>query len=155
MIETQARVVRLDSGHAWVEPRPHSPCGQCDPVHGCRSLAIARMFSAGSSAFRVKNPLAADVGDWVTVSIPERGMLHSALLMYLVPLAGLFVGAAAGALASETVSVLAGIAGFATALLAVRRASRGFGQRALFQPVITERLDVLAPTPERPCRSKS
>ncbi|MCW3479203.1 SoxR reducing system RseC family protein [Neisseriaceae bacterium JH1-16] len=155
MIETQARVVRLESSHAWVEPRPHTPCGQCDPVHGCRSLSIARMFRAGSSAFRVQNPLDAAVGDWVTVSIPERGMLNSALLMYLVPLAGLFVGAAAGALASETVSVLAGLAGFAAALLAVRRVSRGFGQRALFQPVITERLDVLASTPERPCRSKS
>jgi len=155
MIETQARVVRLESGHAWVEPRPHTPCGQCDPVHGCRSLAIARMFSPNDPAFRVKNPLHAAIGEWVTVSIPERGMLHSALLMYLVPLVGLFVGATAGALASETVSVLAGLAGFAAALVAVRRVSRGFGQRTLFQPVITERIDAFSPISERPCRSKS
>jgi sigma-E factor negative regulatory protein RseC len=155
MIDTQARVVRVELGHAWVEPRPRTPCGQCDPVHGCRSLSIARMFSTGDRSFEVRNPLDAAVGDWVTVSIPERGMLNSALLMYLVPLAGLFAGAALGALAGESVSVLAGLVGFAAALLVVRRTSRGFGQRSLFQPVITERIDVLALTPERPCRSKS
>ena len=44
MLETEAQVVSLHGGEAMVRPTPHSPCGQCDPVHGCRSLSLARMF---------------------------------------------------------------------------------------------------------------
>lgn len=56
MIETQARVLAAEQEFAWVEPRPHSRCRQCDPVTGCRSLSIARAFRPLGQHFRVRNP---------------------------------------------------------------------------------------------------
>lgn len=155
MIETQARVLSTEQDFAWVEPRPHSPCGQCDPVTGCRSLSIARAFSHGEARFRVHNPLGSQTGDWVSVSVPEQGVLKRALLMYLAPLAGLFAGAALGALASELVSVLVGGFGFAVTLLAVCRFARRYRHSALFQPAITARYSSEPFTMEKTCRSRN
>ena len=53
MIEAEARVLRCDGEQAWVELRPHTPCGHCDPQRGCRSLSLARAFHTGQSAFAV------------------------------------------------------------------------------------------------------
>ncbi|RXZ44280.1 SoxR reducing system RseC family protein [Crenobacter cavernae] len=154
MIETQARVVKADAGSAWVEPRPHSPCGQCDPETGCRTLNIARLFRNGAGHFRVADPLGVSPGDWVTVGVPEEGMLKSALVVYLVPLAGLFAGAALGAPAGEFASVCAAALGFSACLLGVKR----FGRRAdaaLYTPTIIAKFDRSSVPQRKPCRSRS
>ncbi|KZE25305.1 SoxR reducing system RseC family protein [Crenobacter luteus] len=154
MIETQARVIRVDGPHAWVEPRPHAPCGQCDPETGCRTLAIARLFRNGAGHFRVANPVGAEPGDWVTVAVPEAGLLHGALVVYLAPLAGLIGGAALAAPAGQFASVAAAILGFAAALVWVRRFSRR-ADAARFTPAIVAKTDRSTALQETPCRSRS
>lgn len=155
MIETQARVLSTEQDFAWVEPRPPSPCGQYGLVTGCRSLSIARAFSRGEARFRAHNPLGAQAGGWASVSVPEQGVLKSALPMYLAPLAGLFAGAALGALVNELASVTAGLFGFFLALLAEWRASRRYRQSAVFQPTITAKFPSEPFVLEKTCRSKN
>lgn len=155
MIETQARVVAAEAGYAVVEPRPHTPCGHCDPGTGCRSLAIARAFSAGPGHFRVRNPLDAAVGDWVTVSMAEAGVRNSALLMYLLPLGGLLGGALALAPLGEFASVSGGLAGLALTLPLVRRQAGRWQLSQDYQPVITGKLNPQHIKMERTCRSKN
>ncbi|AZN36420.1 SoxR reducing system RseC family protein [Iodobacter ciconiae] len=96
MIETEAQVLRLDGGYAWVKIKPHTPCGQCDPETGCKSVAVSRLFSRSQDGFRVKNPLSSKVGDLVTVAVEEQMLLKSAVWAYGVPLLLLIAGAAAG-----------------------------------------------------------
>ncbi|HJU49860.1 MAG TPA: SoxR reducing system RseC family protein [Pseudogulbenkiania sp.] len=58
------------------------------------------------------NPLDGQVGDGVVEPLSEPGVLKSARLMYLAPLAGLFLGVALGAAVSKPISVAAGMLGF-------------------------------------------
>jgi sigma-E factor negative regulatory protein RseC len=96
MIETEAQVIRIDGLHAWVKIKPHTPCGQCDPKTGCKSVAVSRMFSQTQEGFRVQNPLSSKAGDLVTVAVEEQQLLKTAAWAYGVPLLLLIVGAALG-----------------------------------------------------------
>ncbi|MDR3410612.1 MAG: SoxR reducing system RseC family protein [Formivibrio sp.] len=96
MIESEAVVTRLEQGHAWVRIRPHTPCGNCDPETGCKTVAMTRMFSGNNQEFRVRNPLEARVGDLVHVAIADGMLLSSALWGYGLPLGLMLVGATLG-----------------------------------------------------------
>ncbi|MGL6072419.1 SoxR reducing system RseC family protein [Craterilacuibacter sp.] len=156
MIETEARVLRVEQGAAWVEPRPHTPCGQCDAGGGCRSVSIARLFTGREPVFRVLDALGARVGDRVVVAVPERSLRLSVMLMYVLPLLALFAGAAIGALFGELPSALAGIAGLLASLLLVRQRAQRLSADQRFQPQIAHIVPADAITVAVPsaCRSK-
>ncbi|WP_432720136.1 SoxR reducing system RseC family protein [Jeongeupia wiesaeckerbachi] len=96
MIDTEAQVVRTDASHAWVVIRPHTPCGNCDPQTGCRSVAISRMFGQAQQQYRVNNPLGAKEGEYVKVAVAERTLLQSAFWAYGLPLLAMLLGALIG-----------------------------------------------------------
>lgn len=150
MIETEARVVETQEGCAWVETRPHSSCGHCDPETGCRSLSISRLFCVKPQRYQVSDPLGCRRGESVVVAIHERGLLKSALLMYLLPIVALFIGAVLGGHWSETASALAGLLSFFVAILMIRRYSTKYRHDADFQPHIIRRLGVTTLTVEKP-----
>lgn len=93
MIETQAQVIRTEGAHAWIRIRPHSPCGNCDPQTGCKSVAITRMFGQAQDSYRVSNPIAAQNNDLVMVAIAEDALLKTALWAYGLPMLLLLLGA--------------------------------------------------------------
>lgn len=101
MIETEAQVSRAEQDYAWVVIRPHSPCGHCDPITGCKSVAISRMFGSAQQEFRVRNSVHAQAGDLVHVAVPEQTLLRSALWAYGVPLLLLLLGAMLGRLGDQ------------------------------------------------------
>ncbi|MCP9758572.1 Fis family transcriptional regulator [Aquitalea sp. S1-19] len=157
MIETEARVLRVEPGAAWVEPKPHSPCGQCDAEGGCRSLSIARLFSGRDPVFRVLDSLGVGAGDQVMVAVPEKSLRQSVLLMYVLPLLALFAGALLGALFGEMASALAGLGCLLLSLLLVRRRAQRLSEDGRFQPHIASKLDpdAIVAAPARTCRSKN
>ncbi|WP_348944561.1 SoxR reducing system RseC family protein [Chitinibacter sp. FCG-7] len=93
MIETQAQVIRTEGTYAWIRIRPHSPCGNCDPETGCKSVAITRMFGQAQDSYRVSNPIAAQNNDLVMVAIAEDALLKTALWAYGLPMLLLLLGA--------------------------------------------------------------
>ncbi|WP_051304873.1 SoxR reducing system RseC family protein [Chitinilyticum litopenaei] len=128
MIETEAQVERLDGERAWVRLRPHSPCGHCDPVTGCKSVAISRMFGNARQEFSVRSPLPVVPGDLVVIAIPEPALLHSALWGYGLPLALLLLGAGFGGWLAGDAGALTGAASglvLAFVLLWLRRKQTG------------------------------
>jgi sigma-E factor negative regulatory protein RseC len=137
MIEAEARVLRCEGEQAWVELRPHTPCGHCDPQRGCRSLSLARAFHTGQSAFAVSNPLSAQAGDWVVVAARADSVRHSALLLYGVPLAALLAGALLGAPLGEGWSMALSGLGLAASLLALAWHARRAPHLDAHRPVIT------------------
>lgn len=156
MIETEASVLSVEAGHAWVAPKPHSPCGQCDPVHGCRSLQLARMFALREPRFRVLDPLGVQPGDKVLIAVPEKSLLHSATLLYLLPVLALMLGAGVASPWGEPAAVAAGVAALFLVFGLVRLFGRRLAGDVRFQPHIARRVDVTVSMEfVRTCRSRS
>lgn len=125
MIESEAEVLKVEADQAWVRIRPHTPCGNCDPETGCKSIAMSRMFSRGKSEFQVLNPLHAAPGDKVRVAVADGLLLRSALLGYGLPLCLLLVGAGFGrflgsAALADLTTLIGAAAGVGVGLLLAR-----------------------------------
>lgn len=116
MIETTATIVSKHDGFALVQ-LAESGCGRCHEPGGCGGqVNLSRIFCSPRKSFRVIDSGSAGVGDRVTIIIPEGRIFQSALLAYIVPLAGLFLGAAAGFLiGQETGSLVGAVSGLIVA----------------------------------------
>ncbi|MDR2614696.1 MAG: SoxR reducing system RseC family protein [Candidatus Accumulibacter sp.] len=115
MAEVKGTVSALDGDHAFVRVL-NEGCGRCHEPGGCGGAHLARAFCASPRVYRVKNPLGARPGEEVAVVIRDRTLLRSAIAGYLLPLLGLFLGAALGlAFAGETGSMAGAAAGLTTA----------------------------------------
>lgn len=147
-IEMPAWVVALDGEFAWVQTRPVQACPNCDPVHGCRSLSIARIFSPSANRFRVKNPHHAQLGETVWVQISANMLRKTAIFAYLLPFLGLMFGAVIGAFWDEWASIFGAILGLGLALLGLK-----FGKLGIEIPMIAQKSMQTIPT-QSGCASK-
>lgn len=75
-------------------------------------------------------------GQRVELGISESSLLRSAMLVYLVPLLGLFIGA--GLLQSLFANDLAAVLGAALAFILVRGWSLKLGEKHHYRPVILQ-----------------
>jgi sigma-E factor negative regulatory protein RseC len=125
MIFSEAQVERCEGDFAWVKIRPHSPCGNCDPKTGCKSVSITRLFGQGQQSYPVKNPLHARPNDFVKVAVNEGDLLGTAVWAYGFPLILLILGAVLGsALAypphDELYSLMGAVLGFLLSFVVLR-----------------------------------
>ncbi|MBS7661530.1 SoxR reducing system RseC family protein [Pseudomonas lalucatii] len=143
MIEESGRVVAVEAGAVWVETLRKSTCSSCSMSAGCGQGVLDRLGVGGRRGHvRALSDLSLSVGDAVVIGVREDLLVRGSLLVYLVPLMGLFAAAlAAERLAlSEPVVVLCALAGLALAALGVRwRSARTAGDPAL-QPVVLRAL---------------
>lgn len=154
MIESEAQVVRVENEYAWVRVKPHTPCGQCDPESGCKSVALTRLFG-GAQDFRVRNPVQAEPGDLVLVAVEDGLLLKSALWGYGLPLGLMLGGAAAGffmapAAWANSATLAGALLGAAGAFLLLRR--RRLNQ---IEPQIVRKCEPGLPLVASTCKSKS
>lgn len=138
LIYTDAQVLRLSplGDRVTVTPKPRSLCPKCDTASGCRQLNIGRFFANTTPEFTLENTLALKVGDWVRLSIEDKAVLHSAYLMYLLPLAGLIFGAIIGQLINEIWSVFFGLSALCLSFIAVHYYLKSSENTAHFHPVL-------------------
>lgn len=121
MIETPARITRLEDDSAWVVSAAPSSCGACGGK-GCGSSLFARVLHADEPEYRVDNPIGAAVGEAVVVGLPDGALLGAAVSGYLVPLLLLLLGAGIGQhFAGELGAVTGGLAGLGLAALYLKR----------------------------------
>ncbi len=133
-MDQDAIVIRVEGGHAYVETNGAADgCGHCHEAGGCQSGILTQLFGNKSWHYRLANRIDAVQGERVVVRVAEGSMLRAALAVYVLPLLGLLLGAAAGAGWRESVNADAGaalgaLAGFLLGLLAgllLRRAGLG------------------------------
>ena len=104
MIEERAVIISLENETsiaessatettATLEIERKIACGLCGQTRGCGTSLWGKLFAHQSSAFKAKNRINAKVGDSVIVGINESALLKSALLLYILPLATMFIGA--------------------------------------------------------------
>jgi sigma-E factor negative regulatory protein RseC len=100
MLETRAVIVRIEGRHALVQASQASGCEHCSGK-GCGASKLSGMFCSKPRLFQVENPINADVGDEVIISIAEGSILRGIGLVYLMPLLLLVTGAMLGSYWAE------------------------------------------------------
>lgn len=92
MVKEWATVVRWHNGRAVLRYGSNSGCGSCAARSTCGSYILNKIGpkTEYQLELEVSQPLV--VGQKVEVGIPEGSLLRSAMLVYLTPLVGLFIG---------------------------------------------------------------
>lgn len=141
MLGARAIVVRLEGEEAVVEALHGGGCGAC-AGGACSSGSMSKMLCVKPRQFRVRNKIGAHVGEEVEVSVVEGALLRSALILYALPMALLFVGAAAGSSrAGDAGAAIGALAGLLSGFVLARIITRSRQALASASPVITRCLD--------------
>lgn len=132
MVETPARVVRLQGDTAWVRVEAPESCGACGGK-GCGSTLYARMLHPREPEYAVDNPISAQPGERVVIGIEDGAVLRAVASAYGLPLVLLIMGALIGSSFGEGAAVLGGLIGLTLGLMRMKR------QPVLGSPVILRR----------------
>jgi len=116
-------VAKVMDGELVVEFRPSACCAGCEAIHAC-FLGDDKIRRA-----RVRDHLGARVGDSVEVALKPNALIKASLLIYIVPLIGLFVGLLLGqrfsaalewSLPADAAGIIFGFGFLAIALVCIR-----------------------------------
>lgn len=102
-----------------------------EPRGGCGTCRVCATGPGGARIVDAENAACALQGDRVSVEIADARHLRAACMVYLLPVAALVGGYAAGALLwhAETAGFLGGIAGLGCVILFIRRYDRRLSRR--------------------------
>ncbi|WP_161866592.1 SoxR reducing system RseC family protein [Pseudomonas yangonensis] len=148
MIEEQGRVVALEPGAVWVETLRKSTCSSCSANAACGQGLMDRLGVGRQRGYvRALSQMQLAIGDTVIIGVREDLLVRSSLLVYLLPLLGLFAAAllADGLGLSEPLVILAGLIGLSASWLMVRWRAARVAENPLLQPVVLRTLLVSVP----------
>ena len=95
MILETAKVVSIEADAVWVEAVQKSACESCSAQKGCGTSALSKL-TGKTSRIRVLTGTVQsqnlDLGQDVTIAIPEDVVVKASLLVYLVPLITSLIG---------------------------------------------------------------
>ena len=143
MIEEQGRVVAVEAGAVWVETLRKSTCSSCSANAGCGQGLMDKLGVGNRRGYvRALTDLQLDIGDSVAIGIREELLLRGSVLVYLVPLLGLFAGALSiQALDGSELQVIgAGLGGLLFSWLYIRWRSLRTADDPALQPVVLRAL---------------
>ncbi len=113
MIKQQAKVVACDDTTVWLEAERKSTCSGCQMKQGCGTGLLENHVGKRFSQISVQKTADVNIGQEVSIAIPEEALLQGALLMYILPLVLLFSFSALAKVLgfNELVEIIAGISG--------------------------------------------
>jgi sigma-E factor negative regulatory protein RseC len=79
-----------------VETQIKSTCGSCEAQSNCGTGAIAKVFASKRETLRFRLNEIVEVGQKVSLGIPEENLLKASALVYCLPLFTLVLSALAG-----------------------------------------------------------
>ena len=85
MMETRARVIRVEAGYAWVESERRSGCSHCGSRESCGVSALGKLFAVRTQRMRLPDPLGVQTGEDVVVGLSERRLVGAASVAYMLP----------------------------------------------------------------------
>lgn len=148
MIEEQGRVVALESGAVWVETLRKSTCSSCSANAACGQGLMDRLGVGRQRGYvRALTQAQLAVGDTVIIGVREDLLVRSSILVYLLPLLGLFAAAllAEGLMLPESLVIVDGLSGLLLSWLLVRWRAARVAENPALQPVVLRTLLVPAP----------
>jgi len=143
VIEEQGRVVAVEPGAVWVETLRKSTCSSCSVKAGCGQGLLDQLGASGRRGYvRALSNLQLNVGDAVIIGVREDLLVRGSLLVYLLPLLGLFTAAVLAEQMglNEPWVILSALFGFLFACCAVRWRSRVTAADPALQPVVLRAL---------------
>lgn len=138
MMREWATVVAWHNGVATLHSEIKTSCSSCSARKGCGSHLLNKLGPKNAHVMQINSPEPLQPGQRIELGIAEKSLLGSALLVYMTPLAGLFIIAGLfqmlfhSDLAAACGALLGGIGGFIVA----KGIAALVGHRADFQPVI-------------------
>jgi sigma-E factor negative regulatory protein RseC len=139
MIAQQGRIESIDGDEALVRIGGRSGCPACDEGKGCGAGIFGRLLRNKAVSVRSDNEIGAQVGEVVQLGIAEGIFVSLVLRLYALPVLAGLLGIAfgftvatrsgLGAFASDTVSLVVGVAAAGLSLLWSRRGLREFPAR--------------------------
>jgi len=141
MIETQARVVAVEPGYAWIESERRSGCSHCTSNDSCGVSSLSKLFSVRQTRLRLPDPLGVHAGDNVVIGLSEQRLVAAAAVAYMLPLFAMIAIALFGARLGygQGALVLSSFAGLAAGLWLVKNYANARGQSRRFQPLLLRR----------------
>lgn len=125
MIVQSAQVVSVEPEHIWVDCDTRRACERCARGEGCGGGLLAALLGERLHRVRVlRDGLPAELEQRVRIGLGEGVVLRAAALVYLPPLAGLFLGASAVTTlipGDELRIAVGGLAGLVAGILLARR----------------------------------
>jgi sigma-E factor negative regulatory protein RseC len=88
-----------------VETQIKSTCGSCEAQSNCGTGAIAKVFASKRETLRFRLNEMVEVGQKVSLGIPEENLLKASAIVYCLPLAALILSA----LVAQTILPLVGL----------------------------------------------
>ena len=147
MIQEPGTVVATDEQFIWVETVRTSACQSCSARAGCGQAVLGQLLDERQQAQknlmkmpRLNEQQPAQVGDQVSVGIPEDALIKASFMAYGLPillmvvLAGIFNAISN----SELIVIFAGVLGLAFGLAITRWYSRRWACEFRFHPRIIE-----------------
>lgn len=138
MIKEWGTVYAWRDGIAWVSCDVKSSCSGCVSKATCGTRILNKLGPQTKHHIQIAWPEPLTAGQKVELGIAERSLLGSALLVYMLPLAGLFMmagifqGLFATDLAALSGALLGGVGGF----LVARGWAAKLSRQSAWQPVI-------------------
>ncbi|MEC5318930.1 SoxR-reducing system protein RseC [Brenneria populi subsp. brevivirga] len=140
MIKEWATVISWQDGVAVLHCEQRSGCGGCQSRSTCGTGLLNQLGAPAEHQLRVPCAQPLQAGQRIELGIAEARLLQSAVMVYLVPLVGLFAGAALlqSLFANEFSAVFGALLGGGLAFLSVKRWARSLGKKGRYQPVILQ-----------------
>ncbi|MFO8070327.1 MAG: SoxR reducing system RseC family protein [Polyangia bacterium] len=139
----------LPGGRVRVTVARSEACHSCAARGACKTLG----GQSRDVELTVENPIGAESGDRVRLSLPESAVVQASAVLYLLPALGLIGGAAAGWAAADSMgwpadpaAVIGCLAGLLLGLFISRLLGRAAERRSAFVPRLTA-ITARAPTP--------
>lgn len=86
MIKETATVIAVDGDNIVVEAAIKTTCSSCQAQADCGSGVISRALSPKTQQLTLQSPVPCQVGQLVTIGVPEAGVVSASLWLYVVPL---------------------------------------------------------------------
>ncbi|ELR65360.1 Sigma factor RpoE regulatory protein RseC [Photobacterium marinum] len=96
MMRSLATVVAVEPGAITVSCQQQTSCGHCASRDSCGTGIVSKAVPGRSHLVKIPTREKVSEGQLVEIGLPEKSMLHSALLVYMLPLLFLILGAAFG-----------------------------------------------------------
>jgi len=142
MLKETGIVTRIENDWAWVNTQSRLACSSCKVESTCGTAILEKYLAGKVFISKIKNELSAKVGDQVVIAIPKASVTQASIVVYCIPLFGLFIAALLVDfwLNSEAHAIAAGFVGFIGGLFVVRYYNRKIENNEHYQPKMVSKI---------------
>ncbi|MFM2480231.1 SoxR reducing system RseC family protein [Celerinatantimonas sp. YJH-8] len=139
MVTEVAQVIDVKGDFAIVECISRSACGSCHAADNCGNSSIAKAFKPHTNRFQVKLKHPVLPGQRIEIGLPAQSVVHSAVLVYLLPLVVMMFGVAVAVSlfgSADSVALSGCVIGGAIGFLGARFWAKRLEKKNDYQPVM-------------------